>query len=58
MCWKKNNENIIIKYDGLNYDICSIDHIWHEIITDLNPHKYPKLSKFKHNIAQRHRKCY
>ena len=52
-CVGRNDENIIIKYDGLNYDICSIDHIWHEIITDLNPHKYPKLSKFKHNIAQR-----
>jgi len=52
-CVGINGENIIIKYDGLIYDICSIDHIWHEIITDLNPHKYPKLSKFKHSIAER-----
>ena len=52
-CLVRENEKIHIKYDGLDFEICNSDIIWHEIITDLNPHKFPKLSKFKHDIAER-----
>jgi hypothetical protein len=52
-CLVRENEKIHIKYDGLDFEICNSDIIWHEIITDLNPHKFPKLSKFKHDITER-----
>jgi len=52
-CVVRDKQKIYIKYDGCNFEVCNKDHIWHEIITDLNPHKYPLLSKFKHDIAKR-----
>jgi len=52
-CIARNKEKIIIKYDDSDFEVCNSDSIWHEIITDLNPKTYPKLSKFKHDIAKR-----
>jgi hypothetical protein len=52
-CVVRDKEKIYIKYDGLNFEVCNRDQIWCEIVTDLNPHSHPGLSKFKHDIAKR-----